>query len=40
MRVVAVGQRRSERWGLRHLGRLLADAFPGLAVIDLDDERD
>ena len=37
MRVVAVGQRRSERWGLRHVGGLLAAAFPGLAVVDLDD---
>lgn len=36
LRVVAVGQDRSERWGLRHLGRLLAAAFPGLAVVDLD----
>ena len=36
LRVVAVGQERSERWGLRYLGRLLADAFPGLAVVDLD----
>ncbi len=37
LRVVAVGQGRSERWGLRHLGRLLAAAFPGLDVVDLDD---
>ena len=37
MRVVAVGQGRSERWGLRHVGGLLAAAFPGLAVVDLDD---
>lgn len=37
LHVVAVGQRRSERWGLRHVGGLLATAFPGLAVVDLDD---
>ncbi len=36
MRVVAVGQARSERWGLRHLGSFLAAAFPGLTVVDLD----
>jgi putative NIF3 family GTP cyclohydrolase 1 type 2 len=36
VRVVAVGQGRSERWGLRHLGALLASTFPGLAVVDLD----
>ncbi len=36
MRVVAVGQDRSERWGLRHLARVLADTFPGLDVVDLD----
>lgn len=36
LRVVAVGQERSERWGLRHLGGLLAAAFPGLTVVDLD----
>ena len=36
LRVVAVGQGRSERWGLRHLGGLLAAAWPGLAVVDLD----
>ena len=36
VRIVAVGQGRSERWGLRHLGGLLAAAFPGLAVVDLD----
>ncbi len=36
MRVVAVGQERSERWGLRHVGRVLAGAFPGLDVVDLD----
>ncbi len=36
IRVVAVGQARSERWGLRHLGALLAAAFPGLDVVDLD----
>ena len=29
MRVVAVGQDRSERWGLRHLGRVLADDVSG-----------
>ena len=38
MRVVAVGQGRSERWGLRHVGRLLAAAHPDLVVIDLDEE--
>ena len=36
MHVVAVGQGRAERWGLRHLGARLAEAFPGLAVADLD----
>lgn len=36
MRVVAVGQERSERWGLRHLGARLGAAFPGLDVVDLD----
>lgn len=38
VRVVAVGQARSERWGLRRLGAHLAEAFPGLAVVDLDAE--
>ncbi|HEX9950520.1 MAG TPA: Nif3-like dinuclear metal center hexameric protein [Rubricoccaceae bacterium] len=37
MRVVAVGQGRSERWGLRYVGGLLAAAFPGLTVVDLDE---
>lgn len=36
IRVVAVGQARSERWGLWHVGGLLASAFPGLEVVDLD----
>ena len=40
MRVVAVGQGRSERWGLRYVGRLLAATHPGLAVIDLDEKED
>lgn len=37
VRVVAVGQGRSERWGLRHLGGLLAARWPELEVLDLDD---
>ncbi len=36
MRVVAVGQARAERWGLQHLGALLAANFSGLEVVDLD----
>ena len=36
MRVVAVGQERSERWGLRYVARTLVEAFPGLDVVDLD----
>jgi putative NIF3 family GTP cyclohydrolase 1 type 2 len=36
VRAVAVGQGRAERWGLRHLGGVLAAAFPGLDVVDLD----
>ena len=40
MRVVAVGQARSERWGLRLLAARLAEAWPGLEVVDLDQEND
>ena len=36
MRVVAVGQARSERWGLRLLAARLVEEWPGLDVIDLD----
>ena len=34
--VVAVGQERAERWGLLHLGRLVAERWPGVEVVDLD----
>ena len=35
-RVVAVGQDRAERWGLRRLGALLCEAFPEVETVDLD----
>lgn len=35
VRVVAVGQGRGERWGLRHLARLVQERWPEVAVIDL-----
>lgn len=34
VRVVAVGQDRAEWWGLRRLGALLQEAFPGLEVVE------
>ncbi len=34
IRVVAVGQDRAEWWGLRRLGTLLQEAFPGLEVVE------
>ena len=34
--VAAVGQERAERWGLLHLGRLVAERWPGIEVVDLD----
>ena len=34
VRVVAVGQGRTEAWGLRRLGRLVAGAFPGVEIVD------
>lgn len=36
VRVVAVGQGRGERWGLRHLGRLVRDRWPAVETVDLD----
>lgn len=34
VRVVAVGQGRGERWGLRHLGRLVRERWPAVTVVD------
>lgn len=36
--VAAVGQDRTERWGLLHLGRLVSERWPGVEVVDLDVE--
>ena len=36
VRVAAVGQERAERWGLRHLGRLVAERWPSVEVVALD----
>ena len=36
--VAAVGQERAERWGLLYLGRLVAERWPGVEVVDLDDD--
>lgn len=32
--VAAVGQERAERWGLRHLGRLVAARWPDVEIVD------
>ena len=37
--VAAVGQGQAERWGLLHLGRLVAERWPGVEVVDLDGPR-
>ena len=34
--VAAVGQEQAERWGLRHLGRLVAARWPSVEVVALD----
>ncbi|MGB3542985.1 Nif3-like dinuclear metal center hexameric protein, partial [Rubrivirga sp.] len=34
VRVVSVGQGRAEWWGLRRLGALLGESFPGLVVVE------
>ncbi|MDT0631353.1 Nif3-like dinuclear metal center hexameric protein [Rubrivirga sp. S365] len=36
--VAAVGQERAERWGLRHLGRLVAARWPDVDVVDAGGE--
>ena len=37
VRVLAVGQGRAEAWGLRHLGLLVAERWPAVEIVHLDD---
>ncbi|WP_420456175.1 Nif3-like dinuclear metal center hexameric protein [Rubrivirga sp.] len=36
LRAVAVGQDRAEAWGLRRLGRLVQERWPGVEVVEID----